>query len=71
MRWKKAQTGDRRIIKTFALIPIEIKNEVRWLETCYIKQEYSYLFDWENRAFVEKDDYEKFLQGVKNQNHGK
>lgn len=71
MRWKVPQTGDYRVIKRFFFIPIEIRGEVRWLETGYIKQQYSFACTWENRRFAEKVEYEKFLQEGKNQNHGK
>ena len=60
---------DTRIIKRFALFPITIKHEykdeivkeTRWLETCYIEQEYydpdGYNeFEWRNVKFVDEGD---------------
>lgn len=66
MRWKIPSKGDERIIKRFAFLPIEIKTEVRWLELCYIKQEWwEPVFTdkdpyWSNIAFATKEEYDKF-----------
>lgn len=56
MRWYKPQTGAERVIKKFAIYPIRIGNEVRWLETCIILQvaydvDY-YLFPWKKEKFL-------------------
>ena len=40
MRWTKPNLGDERIITIFALFPITLNNETRWLEKCTIKQRY-------------------------------
>ena len=65
MRWKKPRDGDIRVVKYYALFPIEINKEVAWLETCYILQRYSWC-GWQNRSFVTQDDYEKYLKGCGN-----
>ena len=63
---KNYKRYDTRVIKRFAFFPITIKRkyddetikETRWLETCYIEQEYydlySYqVFEWHNIRFVD------------------
>lgn len=55
--------GDRRYIKRFALFPIKIDREIRWLETCYICQTYCTDWDvctWTNYAFVSEDAYNRW-----------
>lgn len=64
--------NERRIIKRFALFPRTIYGkcdpwierryyESRWLETVYIEQNYElHTGQWENYAFVNKEDYIKF-----------
>jgi hypothetical protein len=45
---------DTRIITRFALFPIRIQNEIRWLEKVTIKQEYRpdlRMFGWYNDSF--------------------
>ena len=52
--------GDVRIVKRFALFPKSTVDEIRWLEWCYIFQEYStnYADDgWHNKYFVTKKDW--------------
>lgn len=49
MRWtrkpkNKYRNGDRRTITEFALFPIEINKEVRWLEFVSITQKYNLNF---------------------------
>ncbi len=71
MRWRRPTEGDERIIKRFTFMPIEIKKEVRWLELCYIKQEWwvPMRIDndpyWRNIAFATKEEYDKFKRGNK------
>lgn len=55
MRWTLLHNKDIRIIKRFALLPIRIDYEVRWLETVYIRQEY--YNGWHNDGFVDKRSY--------------
>ena len=38
--WYPAAKGEKRITKRFALLPIWIDNDVRWLETVRIEWEY-------------------------------
>jgi len=52
--------GDKRIITKFALLPIRIDNETRWLQMVTIDQEYitggasAVIYAaWENRKFVD------------------
>jgi hypothetical protein len=56
------QLGDRRIIKKFLVIPCEINNEVRWLETAYIIQICRFgLFrdiTWDNFMGSDKEEYD-------------
>lgn len=59
MRWKRVQTGDERIVRRFALFPICINNDVRWLEWCLIKQQtYDvsyYINPWFNVSFIDNN----------------
>lgn len=53
-----------RIIKRFALFPIKIGLEIRWFETCYIRQRYWSSWHetgWEDLDFATVDDYENWL----------
>lgn len=58
-----------RIVKRFALFPILISGEYRWLETVYIQQTFKYDYEriiefyWENNKFVTKRDYENYKSG--------
>lgn len=68
MRWikRKYHDLDKRVIRKFALLPIVIENvhgtEYRWLETCYVRQIYRGIRGfWENKAFADKCEYEKFI----------
>lgn len=40
MRWTKAQYGNEKIKKKFAILPVTVKNEVRWLEWVVVKYRY-------------------------------
>lgn len=63
MNWNNHKTGDTRIVKRFAFFPKTVRNETRWLETCYIKQKYftwTYADDsWEDIEFVTEEEYLK------------
>ncbi len=64
MRWKYSvwKNGDIRIIRKFALLPIFIKGEVRWLEWVSIKQMAGRghtLYEWINLEFI--DNYDKAI----------
>jgi len=64
MRWKHPEQYDTRVIKTFAIFPIRLGDETRWLEWVYINQVYKFepclfvdLFDqtaWVNESFNDK-----------------
>lgn len=54
MRWFK---GNLRIKKKFALLPIRIDCEVRWLETVYIYQKKDRFNSWYNVRFGTKQAY--------------
>lgn len=56
MRWKRPPRWEDRIVKRFAFLPIEIKGEVRWLETVYLKQTYHPVVGWMNLAFVSREE---------------
>ena len=58
MRWSLPRDGEVRIVRRFALFPIGIDGEYRWLETCYIKQKYSYVLSWYNVEFSTKEEAE-------------
>ena len=72
MRWIKkpnAKVLGFRAIKRFALFPIHIKDEYRWLEICYIFQERYHDFyesSWENKHWLTKEEYKLWNKGCKN-----
>ena len=72
MRWKTPTKGSERVIKRFAILPIEAGKETRWLEVCYIKQSwYQPLYVnvdgfWKNIAFVTEEDYDEFHDNLYN-----
>lgn len=54
-----------RVIRKFAIFPIKINGEYRWLETVYIIQHYNrnaVFLGWYNCAFTTKSEYEKDKQ---------
>ena len=64
MKWQKKQKLNRnsncKIVKRFALFPIEINNEYRWLETCYIvKRRWISWHEsgWQNISWTDKNTY--------------
>lgn len=54
MRWykHKPKMGDKKIVTKFALFPIEIDNEVRWLEKVTIEMEYGITM-WHPMKFID------------------
>lgn len=40
MRWIEPKDGDIKIKKKFAILPIKIKSETRWLEWVTVKYQY-------------------------------
>lgn len=66
MRWSVPRTGERRIIKRFALLPIEIDNEYVWLEEVYIEQSYSRNREkWINWSYSTKEEYIQYRETIK------
>ena len=70
MRWQKKQKSvtDYKIVKRFALFPICINNEWRWLETCYILKTLWISWheeEWTNTAWVSENAYLAWKQGSK------
>ena len=66
MRKRLPQIGDTRIKSWYALIPVTINNERRWLEKVTVEQEYAHnivrIYDlpyptkgWFNLRFVEEE----------------
>ena len=51
MRWYKPEMGEVRIIKKFAILPITINGETRWLEWVKIRQKFAITI-WINDEFV-------------------
>lgn len=58
MRWTKTSYGDVKIKKKFAILPITIGDEVRWLEWVTVKYVYTWNKDnivgWWPREFIEE-----------------
>jgi hypothetical protein len=53
----------RRLIRKFALLPIFIDGEIRWLETVYIEQAYSVGWgNWYNENFATQKQWEQWEQ---------
>lgn len=76
MRWKKKdkssyQSGDLRIVSFFAILPLTVGEETRWLEQVTVKQvyvDYCYLGDgdfespyWKTIAFINEDKSRKYI----------
>lgn len=54
MRFKMPKHGDIRVKTKFAILPIEIYGEVRWMETVKIRQCYdSPSHKWFDNSFVD------------------
>lgn len=48
-----------RCVKRFAILPIVIDRDLRWLETVYILQKRLFPNDlWINMSFITKEEYE-------------
>lgn len=61
MKWKIPNINDIKIKRKFALFPIKINNEVRWLEWVVVKYRYDYnedtwLYSWMPIEFIDKDN---------------
>ena len=61
MRIMRPSNNDTRIIKRFAIIPVGIDKEIRWLEFVYIEQIYSDFYgSWLNNRFVDQDRWKMY-----------
>jgi hypothetical protein len=40
MKWTKIKIGDQKIKRKFAILPIKVNDEVRWLEWVTVKYTY-------------------------------
>lgn len=55
----------KRVVRKFAIFPIVISGDYRWLETVYIVQRYDFnavFLKWYNCEFTTKSEYEKDKQ---------
>lgn len=64
MRWRKRHPGERRIVKRFALFPIEAGEGYVWLETVYVLYEYMPAVGWVAIVAARKEDARKMLEGL-------
>ena len=54
MKWYKPAHGSAKIRSRFALFPIRIGNEIRWLEKVTVMYSYDGIVDmWRPEAFVD------------------
>lgn len=54
MRWTRPRPRETRIKSWFALLPVQIDYDIRWLETVKVEQMYSsYDGVWKNQSFVD------------------
>jgi len=53
MRWVNELYGTERTIRKFALLPINVRNEYRWLEMVTIRQS-RIIGSWENLRFIDE-----------------
>lgn len=57
MRWHEPELHETRTVKRFAIFPIKIDGETRWLETVFVEQVYypDLTFDgWYNYRFIDR-----------------
>ena len=52
MRWRTPKCGDKKTVTKFAFFPIQIDNEVRWLEKVTIEMEYRITM-WHLMKFID------------------
>lgn len=56
MRWKIKQEkyvkGDERVIKKFLLLPLRVRDEIRWLENISVRQQYYGGDSWLDVGYV-------------------
>jgi hypothetical protein len=65
MRFQRPKPGQIRVAKWFAIFPITLHYECRWLEWVYVQQKYVERWicgnaRWYDLQFVTKEDYERF-----------
>ena len=57
MRWKTPKMGDTRERRVFALLPITIDHDTRWLEWCRVSEYYGYVYygmcEWIKVKFID------------------
>jgi hypothetical protein len=63
MRFKRKPIKDREVISKFLWFPLEIKDEIRWLERATFEREYQYFYEggrWEYLWWIDNEpqDYE-------------
>ena len=63
MRWDFS--GRRGVYKKFALFPIYLNKELRWLEVVYISKHWDSRHDEWHKEFITKYDYERLKEIVK------
>lgn len=60
MRWTKPKNWDIKVKRKFALFPICIDKEVRWLEWVTIEYVYNKWHDvWDMKRFIDNEMHEK------------
>ena len=70
-KWVKNSNrlGTHRTVKRFAIFPVCINGEYRWLETVYIRQTFKYDYErineyyWYNEYFTTRVAYENYKSG--------
>ena len=66
MRWikPKPKNGDTKIKKKFAILPIKIKDETRWLEWVTVLYQY-HTFKWFSKDYAESGWFpEEFIDNI-------
>lgn len=60
MRWTKPSDGDIKVKRKFALFPICLYREVRWLEWVTVEYVYNeWENDWHMTRFIDDEIHEK------------
>ncbi len=65
MEFRLPRINDTRIVKRFALFPIECRfsTTAKWLTVCYIHQSYISFEGWKNNSWATKEEYQRFKNG--------
>ena len=81
MRWTKPKDGDVKVKKKFAIIPVTIKDEIRWFEWITVKYRYynrisvwnhhecCYKFGWYPREFVDEKEAGRLCHNCDGRKH--